>query len=185
MKFNGITSLIMQFSIAIAFTSFFGHATADEPKSASVPALNAVVCVGEDAGQKSDLAKTRATSPTIYMFIQGDKWDRPIARLLRELDTKVKDDISDGRVIAIWLSNNEVDRYKEHLPRVQQSLKLAMTTYAVWPGDPFGPAAWNINRDDHVTVVTTRDGKIRGRHTFQSTNEGDAPKILADLAPGK
>ena len=185
MNHNLLLNPLIQLTLAIAFTTISSTAPADEPKSAAVPALNAVVCVGDDAGQKTDLTKARDKSPTIYMFIQGDKWDRPIARLLRELDTKVKDEVSDGRVIAVWLSNNEVDRYKEHLPRVQQSLKLAMTTYAVWPGDPFGPAAWNINRDDHVTVVTTRDGKIRGRHTFQSTNEGDAPKILADLAPGK
>ncbi|MFM7316360.1 MAG: hypothetical protein ACKO85_19280 [Isosphaeraceae bacterium] len=185
MKFKSLTSVILYFSFFIVFSSAASLLMADDDKKTAVPALNAVVCVGDNAGQKTDLAKARASLPTIYMFIQGDKWDRPIARLLRELDTKVKDQISDGRIIAIWLSNNEVDRYAEHLPRVQQSLKLTMTTYAAWPGDPFGPADWNINRDDHVTIVTTRNGKISGRHTFHSTNEGDAPKILADFAPAK
>jgi hypothetical protein len=74
-----------------------------------------------------------------------------------------------------------VERFREHLPRVQQSLKLAMTTYTVWPGDPFGPAAWAINRDDHVTIITAKDGKVLGRYSFKSTNEGDAKQILKDF----
>ena len=160
-----------------------GHA--DEPSRQAVSKLESVVCVGDQVGEKAELAQARGKNPTIYFFIQAEHWDRPIARLLRELDIKVKDGISDGRIVAVWLSNNEVDRFKEHLPRVQQSLKLAMTTYAVWPGDPFGPAAWNINRDDHVTIVTARDGKIIGRHAYKSTNEGDAAKILADFPAPK
>jgi hypothetical protein len=178
---NATTGKSSRFQLMAIIVLLTNIAFADEPGKQAVSKLESVVCVGDQAGEKQELAESRGKNPTIYFFIQAEHWDRPIARLLRELDIKVKDGVSDGRIVAVWLSNNEVDRFREHLPRVQQSLRLAMTTYAVWPGDPFGPAAWNINRDDHVTIVTARDGKIIGRHAYKSTNEGDAAKILADF----
>lgn len=146
-----------------------------------VPALEAIVCVGESQGEKVELTKSRQNQPTIYIFIQNEFWDRPIARLLRELDTQVRQNVTDGKIVAVWLSDNQADRLKEHLPRVQQSIRLTSTTYAVWPGDPFGPPDWAINRDDHITVITAKNEKIIDTHSFKSTNEGDAPKIMADF----
>lgn len=147
-----------------------------------VPPLESVVCVGEKAGEKTDLTQWRGSKPTIYIYIQAEHWDRPIARLVRGLDVAVADKITDGGLVLVWLSNNEIERFREHLPRVQQSLKLSMTTYSTWPGDTFGPPAWAINRDDHVTVITANEGKIIARHAFRSTNEGDVNKILADFS---
>ncbi|MFM1801315.1 MAG: hypothetical protein RJA81_667 [Planctomycetota bacterium] len=157
---------------------FSNISTAEEMEAKQVPELTASVCVGEGVGQNRELAKIRAQEPTLYVFIQNEYWDRPIARLLRELDTQMNQNVTGGHIIAVWLSDRELDRLKEHLPRVQQSIKLATTTYAVWPGDAFGPADWNLNRDDHITVISARDGKILDRHAFRSTNEGDAPKIM-------
>lgn len=146
-----------------------------------LPKLESVVCVGDKAGERVELTAARGNKPTIYIFIQAEHWDRPVARLVRGLDMKITEKVTDGGLVVVWLSNNEVDRFREHLPRVQQSLQLALTTYCVWPGDAFGPTAWGLNRDDHVTVVTARDGRVLGSHRFRSTNEADAAKILADL----
>lgn len=157
---------------------FSNISTGEEIEAKQVPELTASVCVGDGVGQNRELAKARAQEPTIYVFIQNEYWDRPIARLLRELDTQMNQNVTGGHIIAVWLSDRELDRLKDHLPRVQQSIKLKTTTYAVWPGDAFGPADWNLNRDDHITVLSARDGKILDRHAFRSTNEGDAPKIM-------
>ncbi|MBI1322985.1 hypothetical protein GC170_07340 [bacterium] len=146
-----------------------------------VPALDAIVCVGEGLGQKVDLVKTRGTKPTVYMFLQKEHWDRPTARLLRELDLQIRDKLTDGGIVAVWLTDEPVQGLQEHLPRVQQSIKLSMTTYAVWPGNAFGPPDWGLTRDDHVTIVSAKGGKVIRRHTFRSTNDGDAPKVLADF----
>lgn len=146
-----------------------------------VPKLTAVVCVGEKTGEPAELTQNRGEKPTIIMFIQLEKWDRPIARLLRELDQQTNAKLTDGSVVAVWLSNNEVAKLKEHLPRVQQSLKLSTTTYAAWSGDTFGPSDWNLNQDESVTVITINKGMVLGRHTFRSTNEGDAAKIMKDF----
>lgn len=147
----------------------------------AVPALEAVVCVGEGIGQKVDLVKSRGAKPTVYMFLQKEHWDRPTARLLRELDLQIRDKLTEGGIVAVWLTDEPVEGLQEHLPRVQQSIKLSMTTYAVWPGNAFGPADWGLTRDDHVTIVSAKDGKVIRRHTFRSTNDGDAPKVLADF----
>ena len=164
----------------------FGGIKAQQPSSVLVtgqvvPQLESVVCVGDKVGEKVDLVSARAQRPTIYIFIQAEHWDRPVARLVRGLDMKMTEKVTDGGLVVVWLSNNEVERFREHLPRVQQSLQLAMTTYSVWPGDVFGPAAWGLNRDDHVTVITAKAGRVLGRHAFRSTNEGDAAKVLADF----
>ncbi|MEI7922014.1 MAG: hypothetical protein WCJ40_08905 [Planctomycetota bacterium] len=173
---------LMILSLALITAALPGQeSTTGTPVGKPIPKLETVVCVGENEGQKQELTAKRLGKPTIYVFIQAEHWDRPLARLLRELDQKTKEHLTDGTVVAVWLSNQEVDRFREHLPRVQQSLKLAMTTYTVRPGDPFGPPAWSINRDDHVTVITVKDAKTLGRHSFKSTNEGDAARILTDL----
>lgn len=147
----------------------------------AVPGLEAIVCVGEGEGQKVDLVKTRGAKPTVYMFLQKEHWDRPTARLLRELDLQIRDKLTDGAIVAVWLTDEPVQGLQEHLPRVQQSIRLSMTTYAVWPGNAFGPPVWGLTRDDHVTIVATKDGKVIRRHTFRSTNEGDAAKVLSDF----
>lgn len=147
----------------------------------SVPVLEAIVCVGDGVGQKVDLTKARGAKPTVYVFLQKEHWDRPTARLLRELDLQIRDKLTDGGIVAVWLTDEPVQGLQEHLPRVQQSIRLSMTTYAVWPGNAFGPPDWGLTRDDHVTIVSARDGKVLRRHTFRSTNDGDAPKVLADF----
>lgn len=146
-----------------------------------VPTLEAIVCVGEGVGQKVDLVKSRGAKPTVYMFLQKEHWDRPTARLLRELDLQIREKVTDGGIVAVRLTDEPVQGLQEHLPRVLQSIRLSMTTYAVWPGNAFGPMDWGLTRDDHVTIVSAKDGKVIGRHTFRSTNEGDAPKVLADF----
>lgn len=176
-----ISRILRTFAIAACLV-VAGRSWAQELQpGAVVPRLESVVCVGDKAGEKVDLAAARGQKPTIYIFIQAEHWDRPVARLVRGLDMKITETVTDGGLVVVWLSNNEVDRFREHLPRVQQSLQLAMTTYSVWPGDAFGPKAWGLNRDDHVTVVTARDGRVLGLHRFRSTNEGDGAKIMADL----
>ena len=181
-RLSGIRPLFLTILLVFSPDLIMGQdVSTGTPVGKTVPLLEAMVCVGENDGQKVELTAKSGKNPTLYFFIQAEHWDRPVARLLRELDQNIKSGVTDGTLVAVWLSNNEVERFREHLPRVQQSLKLAMTIYTVWPGDPFGPPAWAINRDDHVTIITAKDGKTLGRYSFKSTNEGDAKRILKDF----
>ena len=55
-----------------------------------IKSLNVEVVTGDNAGETRDYAADRADSPTIYVFLHAERFDRPTARLLRKLDEAVK-----------------------------------------------------------------------------------------------
>jgi hypothetical protein len=149
-----------------------------------VEALKVVAATGDATGKETDFAAERKEKPTLFIFVQADKWDRPVARFLRTLDQTLAKDRNDVQIIAVWLTD-DVDKAKEYLPRAQESLKLAQTTFAVYPGDKGGPAGWAINTDAHVTAVVAQDQKVSGSFGFRSVNETDVPAVLKKLKPNK
>ena len=52
-----------------------------------VPALKVFVATGDHENEKVDYAADRKAKPTVYVFIQADKFSRPMARFLRGLDS--------------------------------------------------------------------------------------------------
>jgi hypothetical protein len=149
-----------------------------------VEALKAVAATGDFAGKEVDYAMERKEKPTIFVFVQADKWDRPTARFLRELDQALAKDRNDVQIIAVWLTDDAA-KAKEYLPKAQESLKLAQTTFTVYPGDKGGPAGWGINADAHATAVVAQDQKVSASFGFRSVNETDAPAVLKKLKPTK
>jgi hypothetical protein len=143
-------------------------------------ALKVVTATGDNAGKEADYAKERKDKPTIFVFVQADKWDRPTARFLRALDEALVKDHKDVQVIAVWLTD-DVAKAKEYLPKAQESLKLSQTTFAVHPGEKSGPAGWGINADAHVTAVVAQDQKVTASFGFGSLNETDAPAVLKKI----
>jgi hypothetical protein len=147
-----------------------------------IEVLKVVAATGDNAGKEADYAKERKDKPTIFVFVQADKWDRPTARFLRALDEALVKDYKDVQIIAVWLTD-DVAKAKEYLPKAQESLKLSQTTFAVHPGEKSGPAGWGINADAHVTAVVARDQKVTASFGFGSLNETDAPAVLKKLKP--
>ncbi|HEX3313959.1 MAG TPA: hypothetical protein VHR72_03655 [Gemmataceae bacterium] len=145
-------------------------------------ALKAFVATGDDAGKEIDFAAERKAKPTIFVFVQADKWDRPVARFLKTLDKDLT--TKDAHIVAVWLTD-DVDKAKAYLPRAQQSLQLSQTTFAVFPGDQSGPAGWGINLDAHVTAVVTQDRKVIASFGYRSLNETDVPAVLKKLKADK
>src|SRR5438105_5055073 len=124
-----------------------------------VAALKVITATGDAAGNEVEYAAERGEKPTVYVFVQADKWDRPIARFLRGLDQELAKRSDGGQAIAVWLTD-DVEKAKEYLPRAQASLKLTRTTFTVYPGDSTGPPEWSINGVAHLTVVVARDAKV-------------------------
>src|SRR5262245_21988441 len=91
----------------------------------NVAPLRVAVITGNDAGEELDVAARRGAMPTIYIFIQAEKWDRPLARFLRVLDDELRKDRSDVAVIATWLTG-DVEGAKDYLPKAQQSIQLSL-----------------------------------------------------------
>jgi hypothetical protein len=149
-----------------------------------VPVLKAVAATGDAAGKEVDYATERKERPTLFVFVQADRWDRPVARFLRALDQALAKDRNDVQIIAVWLTD-DVAKAKDYLPKAQEALQLSLTTFAVYPGDKGGPAGWGINADAHVTAVVAQDQQVSASFGFRSVNETDAPPVLKQLKPTK
>src|SRR5438132_47823 len=84
-----------------------------------VEVLKAVAVTGDAAGKEVDYAAQRKEKPTIFVFVQADKWDRPVARFLRALDQALAKDRNDVHIIAVWLTD-DVAKSKEYLPKAEE-----------------------------------------------------------------
>ncbi len=152
-----------------------------------VAALKAFGVVGPVEGKEVDLAADRKDAPTVYLFVQGEHWARPVARFVKTLDGKLKEAGDDAAAVAVWLGDKKADEHKEYLPRAQKSLEFDKTALAVFDGDKSGPAGWNVNADAHLTAVVVNKGKVVKAFAFVSVNETDVKAVLDELkkAAGK
>ncbi len=146
--------------------------------------VKAVGLAKDEKEKEVDFVAQRAGKPTVFLFIQADTFDRPVARFMRTLDQELAKDREDVHVVAVWLTD-DVDKSKNYVPKVRESLKLAQTAYAVFPGEKSGPDGWAINGDAHLTAVVVEKGKIRASFGYRSVNETDAPAVIKKLEPKK
>lgn len=146
-------------------------------KDKSVPALKVFDATGANKNKDIDYAAERKTKPTIYVFIDADKWDRPMARFLKELDKAMQKEGEDAYVVAVWLTDN-VDKTKEYLPVAQQSVRFERTALTCHTGQKSGPEKWNINADAHLTAVIAAKGKVKSTYGYRSINETDAAAVM-------
>ncbi|MBM3830896.1 MAG: hypothetical protein FJ406_10220 [Verrucomicrobia bacterium] len=148
----------------------------------TLPELKADAATGEDAGKRVTFTTTRKGKPTVYVFVRGDKFDRPIGRYLKNLDKALTELGKNTHVVAVWLTD-DVDKTREYLPKVQQSIKLEATTFAFYAEGKDGPNAWAINDRAFVTTIVTDGTKVKARFAEQSLNETNVPEVTAALKP--
>ena len=166
---------------AILLLAFAVAEVESGPKAGEkVAALKVYATNGDHEGKDVDIAAERKKEPTIYLFVNSDKFSRPMARFLRELDGKIGDASDKAAVIAVWVGG-DADKNKEHLPRVQMSIKLAKTTYGVFTGAAGGPEGWAINADAHLTAVVVHEGKVAKSFPFVSVNDTDVKGVLEEF----
>src|SRR5262245_57512242 len=92
-------------------------------KGSKVPALKVYDATGENKEKSVDYAGLRKDKPTVYLFIGPSddpkgKFDRPMNKFMKTLDTQVEKGLDDVYLVAVWLSADE-DKTKEYLPKVQ------------------------------------------------------------------
>jgi hypothetical protein len=149
-------------------------------KGQKVPALKVFDATGEQQGKEADYVAERKDRPTIYVFVQADKWDRPMARFLKKLDEAVQKAGEQSLVVAVWLSD-DVNKTKEYLPKAQQSLRLQATVLTCFPGEKAGPKDWGINADAHLTAIVANKQKVAAQFGYRSLNETDVPAVIEAL----
>jgi hypothetical protein len=143
------------------------------------------VATGDDAGKEVDYVTQRRDQPTIFIFVQADRFDRPMARYLRTLDQELKEKRRDVKVVAIWMTD-DVQKSKDYLPKAQQSLRFDQTVLAVFDGDRnAGPDQWGLNSDAHLTAVLVSGNKVDAAMGYRSLNETDVPDVMKKLKPAK
>ncbi len=145
-------------------------------KGKAVPALKVFDATGPHAGKEVDCAADRKDKPTVYLFVQADKWDRPMARFVRKLDEVVQKDGGGASVVAVWVGGDP-DKTKEYLPIAQKSLQLQTTALTAFTGDKAGPEGWNVNSEAHLTVVVASRGKAASVFGYRSINETEVASV--------
>jgi hypothetical protein len=141
-----------------------------------VPPLTVFDATGPNQGKELDYAAARKDKPTVYVFVQADQWDRPMARFLRKLDEAVRKESKDASVVAVWLTDSP-SKTKEYLPLAQQSLQLQTTALTCFSGKKAGPGGWGINADAHLTVAVATKQKVTATFGYRSVNETDVPGV--------
>ena len=84
-------------TILVAACIFFPAAlhaqTNSGPSTGSkIEPLKVFAITGDNAGEELDFAAKHAGKPAIFLFIQAEKFDRPIARFLKVLDQELSKD---------------------------------------------------------------------------------------------
>jgi hypothetical protein len=169
---------------SVVILLFVGAVSADVDSGPEVgkkvPALKVYAATGDQENKTLDYAAERNARPTIYIFIQADKWSRPMARFLKSLEKQVQKDSVDASVVAVWLTDTP-DKAKQYLPVAQQSLQFEKTVLTLFKGERSGPKDWGINLDAHATVVVANKGKVAARFGYLSINATDVPSVRAAL----
>ena len=150
-------------------------------KGKAVPALKVYDATGAHKEKEVDYAAERKDKPTVYLLVRADKFDRPMNRFMKTLDDALVKDFKDVYVVAVWLTE-DVDKTKEFLPRVQQSVGYQQTALTCFTGDAKdGPKDWNVNGDAHITAVLANKQKVAATFGYNTVNETDVKKVVEAL----
>jgi hypothetical protein len=165
-----------------------GVAQADVPSGPAagteLASFKVMAVAGAVSGEEKDFTAERKEKPTIYVFVQADKFDRPIGRFLKVLDQELAKDRNDVQVIAVWLTD-DVEKSKEYLPRAQMSIQLEQTVWSVFGGERSGPANWNVDSAVNVTVVVADGAKAKWSSGYNSINDTVVPDVMKQLPAKK
>jgi hypothetical protein len=172
-EFSGSVALLV-----VATSAPAQDVSSGPDKDAKVPALKVFDATGPNKDKHVDYAAARKNKPTIYLLIRADKFDRPMNRFMKGLDGQVKKDSEDAYIIAVWLTD-DVDKAKERLPAVQQSVQYENTALTIFTDGKDGPENWHPNADAYLTVVLANKGKVAATFGYQSVNETDVKAVRA------
>lgn len=165
-----------------AVTLATGVAAADVesgPKAGEkVTELKVHVVSGTSEGKEIDYAADRKDAPTVYLFVNAERFSRPIHRYIKTLDGKLPGVSDQVKAVAVWVGG-EADKSKEFLPKIKQYYDH--TALTVFGGDANGPNGWGVNATAHLTVVVAHRGKVVKSFAYESVNDTDVAAAEAEL----
>lgn len=147
------------------------------------PALTVRMVTNGQAAEPADIVKERAESPTVYVLLPAEQFDRPGARYLKGVDAavaKLQKLKPNADLVVVWLTT-DVDAGTKRVTQIQGSLQLLAGDWAVC--SMTSPENWGIHERAAVTTVLVVKGKVTARFGYDSVNENDVPKLEALLKP--
>lgn len=178
-----VTRILAVLAVVLRSTVAAGDVDSGPKVGTEVGALNVSVVTGDQAGQELDYAAHRRGKPTIYLFIPHEKFDRPIARFLKQLEQSVKEGGQETQLVTIFLTDDAA-KTKEYLPKAQMSLQFTINPLVVFPSARMSPEGWAVNTDAHLTAVIVRSGTVTARFGYRSVNETAVPEVIEALKKG-
>lgn len=165
----------------LACASFtFAEDIKSGPAAGKAPELKVFDTTGPNTGSEVDYTADRKGKPTIYVFIVAEKFDRPVARFVKQLDTAVAKESDEGYIVAVWITEDEA-KTKAYLPIAQSSLKFERSALTFLKGGKTSPKDWNIDTDVTVTAVVANDGKVIKSFGYRSVNDSDVPAVQEEF----
>lgn len=148
-----------------------------------VPSLKTFQVVGTNADKEIDWKDINQNKPTLLVFVRSDKWDRPVARVLKQLDDSIiaiSKDVPDAHMGIIWVSKDS-EKAREYLPKVQQSIKLQASSWNHFNGEVYDAAGWQLSGDGALNIVLVKDNKAMWGRAFSTMQESIARQTVHEL----
>ena len=177
MRFHPIFSLLL---IVFVTTEVHAEISFGPNVGTGVSPLKVFAATGDHAGKELDIAAERSKKPTIYIFVPHERFDRPLARLIKVLEKAAIDVGNDSSLVTVFLTADEA-KTKEHLPRIQMSLQFTANPLVIFPSVTMSPEVWSVNTDAQFTAIVVNEGKVTASFGYRSANETVPPEILAAL----
>lgn len=148
---------------------------------AEIKPLKVEAVTGDQAGKELDFAQERGDKPTIFVFVNAARFDRPAGRFLKRLDDAVKAHSGKVSIVAVWLTDDK-DAGKTRLTAIQNSLQFGATSLTVYPSLKDLPDGWGLNTDAAVTAVVVAGKKVAANFAYFSVNDTVVPEVAAELS---
>ncbi len=136
------------------------------------------------ASQVVDVAVQRGEQPTVYVFLSGSRFDRPVGRFIKTLDTAMQKRQMlhpTLQVIVVYMVD-DATQGATRVTAIQGSLKLAASQWTVWKDGATSPDGWAVNDRTSVTAVVVDKKLVTARFGYDSINDTVVPMIDAEVA---
>ena len=144
--------------------------------------LKALGVIGLQVGKEADFAAERKDEVTVYLFINAEKFDRPMNQFIKKLDAALPGISDKAASVGVWV-NGDKDKLKDRLAAIQKSVMYENTSLAIYDGNVADLKGWAVNSSAHLTAVVVHKGKVLKSFAYESVNGTDV-KAVEELLKG-
>ena len=145
-----------------------------------VAELKALGVIGLQVGKEADFAAERKDEVTVYLFINAEKFDRPMNQFIKKLDAALPGISDKAASVGVWV-NGDKDKLKDRLTTIQKAVAYENTSLAIYDGNVADLKGWAVNSSAHLTAVVVHKGKVLKSFAYESVNGTDVKAVEETL----